>query len=115
MGIVAEAIERCISEAVAGNRDYFENLQVEGRPELWLQVRWDAFNVALRSGELPELGSLPPYVEVEEWEPQRFVTFGHDAHSSDELEAFLTVATLACWGEAALRANIQVVGHSRST
>lgn len=97
MQSVLDAFRRCVAEAIAGDRDYSEQFIIVGRPDLWLQLSWDYFNLALPHESVPELGTIPNGVGIEALEPRKFLTLSHSADDAEVLCDFLIKAAEACW------------------
>jgi hypothetical protein len=95
MGIVAECFQRAVAAAKEGNRDFTVTLESRQDPNRWIQLRWDAINVAFPldtepTGELARRGfTFPEGVELSAWEVGKFATFEHAAEPFAELVAFV--------------------------
>jgi hypothetical protein len=94
---IQELLERAIKEAENGNPDFCILLESRSSPDRWVQLKWDAVNAAypfagdplakIRELKLPEF----PYLEVEEWEPNRFAIFAHGADAQDQIATFVAL------------------------
>lgn len=106
MSIILESLERAIEEAASGNPSFKITLSDKQEPSKWLQLSWDSLNFAYPEVEPPSVIlrrchiHTPPYVEVSEWEPGRFVTFSHGAEPLEQLAEFAeAIFTLVVHGD----------------
>jgi hypothetical protein len=97
MRLLVESLQSCIAEAVAGDRDYTETFAVIGKPELWFQLSWDYFNLAMPYESIPEVGELPDGVGIDAFEPRAFLTLSHSAENVEQLCAFFIRVVEVCW------------------
>jgi hypothetical protein len=95
MGIVADSFRRAVAAAEEGERDFTVTLESRQDPNRWIQLTWDAINVAFPlatepTAELARRGfTLPEDVELAAWEAGKFATFEHGAEPFAELVAFV--------------------------
>jgi hypothetical protein len=94
-GIVAEWFQRAVAAAEEGESGFVVTLESRRDANKWIQLTWDAINVAYPlatdpGAELARRGfELPEYVELSSWEAGKFATFAHAAEPLPELVAFV--------------------------
>lgn len=93
--IILDCFAEAISAAESGDRKFFVTLESRRDENVWIQLRWDSINASYPhstdpSQMLESVGiNLPPGVELEVWEPNRFATFEHGAFPTEPLVAFV--------------------------
>lgn len=86
----AQRAADALARTVRAHRDRDEDLCVTfSRPEGWLQVTWNNFNMSYPlQGSPAEALALPASMALLAWEPGKFATFTHDGGM--DAVAFLT-------------------------
>ncbi|MEV0675000.1 hypothetical protein AB0I60_00615 [Actinosynnema sp. NPDC050436] len=100
---VAALFEEAVDRAAAG--EHGAVVSWTSGEDRWVQVTWDAVNLAYPHGRSPEevlAGiALPEYVTLRGWEAGSYVTFDHGAHDTTVLADFVVACTERLWRPAA--------------
>lgn len=95
MKYIEKLLQRAIDEAAEGNVDFCVLLESKSDEKCWVQLTWDSINVAYPFKQKPlrkleELGiETFAGIEVSQWKPGLFATFGHGADVLKEMAVFV--------------------------